>query len=228
MRARLSSLATLLVMTSFSGVSSAYAGAFSSTVGSREMAGVKLDESVNFTSSAGTIALRPVLSAVRMKKIVLFWADVYVTQISVPTAITFTPTSASEALKSLREQPMAAISLRFLRTVEPSVIKNAFIDGLKANEEDPNDPGLKSLLQEISSFGDFLDKSTFRVGFTAKGAQEEVILERDDKSKTILLPAGTVRKIWSIWLGKPADSGITEMQKQFFKGATPTLNSVVQ
>lgn len=196
---------------------SAFASSFEPTYSSKSINGIKIEDRLIVSTSSGKLKFKVILSGTRRKQFALIWPKVYVAQIAVLETSEFSAKNPQDTLAFLKLQNAAALSLSFLRDLSSEKIKNGFIDGLKENSEDISAAGLKELLEAIESFGGFKDNTILRVGFSTQNNQEDVILEYGDKNKNLHLPIGTMKKLWSIWFGKPADSGLKEFQENVFK-----------
>jgi hypothetical protein len=164
-----------------------------------------------------SFGLKPYVKGLRRKKVALFWAKVYVGQVFTGDALS-APKSISEAYEALTKQNAVAISLTFVRHVNADKVVDAFADSFNENGIDPKtDASVKPLLEVLKKGGDMNDKQTMTVALTKAADGGETIAYDNGKGdvQTASLEKGTSAKVLKLWFGKPADSGVERLQKQF-------------
>ncbi len=164
-------------------------------------------------------SLTTVGAGIRTKRIAIVNIKVYVAQLLVaePSRYTRTMDGALNSLNSMKE---AAIRLDFLRSVDAQTVQSSFRDSLLANQVDLNRPAIREFLDAVSNGGDaHQGKPLTLVGERLSDSVDAITYEdTTGKVTTIMGPAGLVRDIFSIWLGKPADSGVENLKKLLVSG----------
>ena len=197
--------------------SSVFGGILESKWADRTIEGVKLAKEVSFQGAGKTFVLKPYASGIRKKKVALFWAKVYVAQIFTPEGAATPPTSVGSAYETLTQQPLVALTMTFLRDVPAGRQRDAFEDALQANGIDTNAEAITPLFAMVEKAGDTKDTLTNTFVFERRSdATEWVHLENGrSELQSIRFEKGMLSKILSIWFGKPADSGMERLQRQF-------------
>lgn len=177
---------------------------------------VRLSSEVNLVESGQKVLLNRYVAGLRKKKIAIFWAKVYVGQIFSTPGLS-APKTMPEALETLTKQPLVAITLSFKRDVGIDRMKDAFRESLKENEIDPDSAAMKPLFEAIAKSGGMKDKETTTILLSRTPTGEESFRFENGKGElqSSVVEAGSVKKILTMWVGKPADSGAERMQKEF-------------
>ena len=181
-----------------------------------EIKNVKLAESAK-TDEAGT-ALPRVTQGLRQKKVVFAWFSVYIAQIF--TANTKTDFSSIEKLKeSLNANKPVIVSMTFLRDVEIEKIIEGFNDVFKENKMDVAKAPYSDFLAAIKKTGEVKDRQTFFFTFNQVAGKESFAVETRGKEVFSLKDqaAGTITPFLNMWLGKPTDSGLEQLQEYLLK-----------
>lgn len=186
----------------------------------------KTIENVAISKSASAMvegrqyALTTVGSGVRAKKIAIVTIKVYVGQLLVADPARFSRTMDG-ALDSVGTMKSAAIRLDFLRTVEAQTVQSSFKDSLLVNQVDLNLPALHEFLDTVASGGDATQgKALTLIGEKLTESTDAVTYEDTaGKVTTITGPTGFMRDIFSIWLGKSADSGVEHLKRLLIAGS---------
>lgn len=182
---------------------------------------ISFSEHARVASKKGDVGLELTGTGVRVKKVLLFQANVYFAQsFAVPRADGVTKAWTPEELLS---SPTRALRLSFVCDLSPEQIRDAFKESLAKSGVDPEGP-LKRVLEfvakEIKS-GEELDIVTTRVG-------ENQVLELELQGKTVRVDApGVGDAFWRIWFGVPADSGLAELQKRLLTGLSAQADHAV-
>lgn len=208
------SLISVLLLT---GASNASAGILDMKAGEKTIEGVKLAKEVAVQSEGKSFTLKPYASGIRKKKIALFWAKVYVGQIFAPAGLTIPPASIEDAHTALAKQPLVALTMTFLRDVPAGRQKDAFEDSLENNGIDPNSEVMKPLFAMVEKAGDAKDTLSTTILFERRKDGSEWVHYENGKGElqSAAFEKGTIAKVLSIWVGKPADSGMERLHKQF-------------
>ncbi|MFM6927756.1 MAG: chalcone isomerase family protein, partial [Bdellovibrio sp.] len=122
-------------------------------------------------------------------------------------------------IASLKDQKAVAIQLHFLRSVDSENVQKSFKEALKANDVNLDEVSIKQFLDAVVKGGESKEgKSLTIVGAKLKDASEQISYETTAGTMTeIKGPAGFVEKVFSIWLGKPADDGVAHLKKSILK-----------
>jgi len=184
--------------------------------GERTIEGVKLAKEAVFKTESGPVTLGLYASGLRKKKVAVFWAKVYVGQIFAAPGLK-PPTTLAEARETLMKQPIVAISMTFLRDVGASRVKDGFEDSLEANGMDPNSEELKPLFTIVEKGGDAKDTLPITLVMERRKDGTEWLHYENAKGEiqSTGFKPGVISKLLSIWVGKPADSGMERLQNQF-------------
>lgn len=197
--------------------STSFAGILELKPGSRVIEGVQLTESLNVESSGKKIILKPYATGLRKKKIAVFWAKVYVGQVFSTDGLSTPPKTIEEGLETLSKQPVVAITLSFLRDVSVDKMRAAFGDALEANAVDPKSEAMKPLFAVLDKSGGMKDHLTTTIVLerTTDGKEGFRFENGEGVVQAASLETGAIKKILMMWFGKPADSGVERLHKQF-------------
>ena len=164
------------------------------------------------------ISLKSVGAGLRDKKVVLVNVKVYVGQLFVSNLETFKKTD-TDALNSLSDQKAAAIQLHFLRDVDSENVRNSFRDALKNNSVNLEDTSVKAFLNAVVAGGEAQKGKVMTVlAFKNDDGTETVVYENTaGKATEVKGPAGLMKNIFAIWLGKPSDDGVKKLKSSILK-----------
>lgn len=178
---------------------------------------VSLAPAANATVEGETINLKAISAGMRMKKVLFVEFKVYVAELFASSPESFKK-NESQALASLKGQKAVAIKLHFVRAVEAKDVQKSFADALKINKIDVNDGAVKQFLDATKNGKAEEGKALTVLGATLKDGSEVIFYETTGgEISEIKGPAGFIEKIFSIWLGRPADVGLAELKKQLLK-----------
>lgn len=206
-------LLILLVGFGFSPV--AIAGLLQVSLGTREIEGVKISQEAKATVAERSYALKTVGAGLRSKKVAFFKAKVYVGELLLDAPEKFQPTLPG-ALPSVDLQKALAMRLTFLREVEGEKVSRSFRDALEENQVNLESPEIKAFLAAVPTGGEAKEKSTLVIFGERFGAGKESVSFEGPNGKLVTIPGGTgfVRSVFSIWLGKMADSGLEHLKNE--------------
>lgn len=189
------------------------------TEGSKgKLEGVSLSSGSSSSVEGETVKLSQIGAGLRSKKVAFMNFKVYVGELFASSPEKFKK-SDSEALASLKEQKAVAVQLHFLRTVGGEDVQKSFKEALKVNGVNLDDSSVKQFLDSVTQGGEAKDGKTLTIlGSKLKDGSEEVIYETTSGNvSSIKGSAGFVEKIFSIWLGKPADDGVAALKASILK-----------
>ncbi|WII70825.1 chalcone isomerase family protein [Bdellovibrio sp. 22V] len=180
--------------------------------------GLTLATSATANVENESLKLTSVGAGLRAKKVVFVNVKVYVGQLFVSTPESFKKADA-EALGSLKDQKAVAVQLHFLRDVDADNVQKSFKEALKANKIDTEDASVKQFLDSVAKGGEAKEgKALTIVGARLKDGVEAVLYETTTGNLSeIKGSTGLIEKIFSIWLGKPADEGVAQLKKSMLK-----------
>ena len=211
-RIRTAALVSALLLSSFS-ARAALLNPDSNTASTSSIAGVPVIPAMTTEVSGIEQKLQLIGAGLRSKKVALASVKVYVAQAyaQAPTAII---REDAKVLASLANAGTLAIQLKFLRTVEAATVQNSFRDAFFANKIDVNQPEIAAFLKAVNSGGDASEGSTLTIRATQLVDGTEEIDYEDSKGviQTVTGPAGTRLKVFALWYGIPADSGLTTLK----------------
>lgn len=178
---------------------------------------LNLPTSASATVDSETVKLVAVGEGLRTKKVVFVNVKVYVGQLFVSDIAHFKRDEAA-ALDSLKEQKAVAIQLHFLRDVDSNNVQKSFREALTANGIDTNEASVKQFLDSVTNGGEAKEGKTLTIlGFKGKDSETISYETTGGTISQIKGEPGFVGKIFSIWLGKPSDSGVAELKKSILK-----------
>ncbi len=214
---------TALILTLFFSIPSAFAGIAETTPGTGEIEKVKLSSQATVSIDGTKTTLTQLGAGLRRKKVAVFWAKVNVVQVFASDTKKIapgTPVSAvHEELSS--KNGTVAIALTLLRDLTPSQIKDAFQDALNKNGVDPLSAALTPLMEVISALGKQDEGGTIWIVMQKRPDGLETVYFEDFKGRlhTVRLTSGQIKNLLLIWFGKPADSGMEQLQDQMIPRA---------
>lgn len=179
---------------------------------------VNIYKSVTATIEKESILLSSIGAGLRAKKVVFLNVKVYVGQLFAPSADEFKK-SSNEPLSAIKNQRAVAIQLHFLRDVDAENVQKSFIDALKANKVNTDDSSVKQFLDTVQKGGEAKQgKSLTILGSLSPDGNEVIYYETTSGAiSEIKGSKGFVEKIFSIWLGTPADDGVANLKKSILK-----------
>lgn len=111
-----------------------------------------------------------------------------------------------------------AMRLQFLRDVDAEKVMNSFKEALEANSVDLKNQDVQAFLNAVQQGGEAKEKTSMTILSVGSSAGETLSYESPSgKTTTLKVASGFGQKIFSIWLGKPADDGLADLQKSFQK-----------
>lgn len=196
------------------------------TASTNKFEDVILSSSVEVNYNGQHIALKPVSHGIRKKKVFgLATVSVYVLEFfsAKPEKLVKTET---DFLPSVKNTEATQFKLTLLRDLSGQKIYNSFLDSLKNNKVDIENPSkeLKLILDEIQAVPEFKTNETFTIttlwkdGVGSAGGTATMIIQKPDGSlKTIQGPNEFAMNIHSIWFGSPVDEKAIELKKVLIK-----------
>ena len=184
----------------------------------QEIEGVKLSSKLNGKFGDDSVSFAQVGKGLRVKKVVFVKAKVYVAELFVTDLEKFVR-SANEALSSTTASKGAAVKITFLRDVDNKAFLSAFRDGWKANQYSDTDPFLQAFLEKVKAMGDQKKGSELTLVSISTSKGEKIYLNSSSGSSFDLdTKLEDRKKLFSLWLGKAADSGLEDLQKEILSG----------
>ena len=136
---------------------------------------ISLHERVTLLNEKDPQKLPTFASALRRKKVALFWAKVYVGEFFSSTPVDLT--NSETTLKSLENSPWVVITMQFLRDVSNDKILNGFKDALAVNGHHAESDEFKSLFESLKKTGNLNNKDKLALVFHKKQNQETLSVE---------------------------------------------------
>lgn len=162
--------------------------------------------------------VRRVTRGLRQKKVALFWASVYVAQVFTNAKADFS--SIDKLRESLLSGVPVVVTMTFLRDVGIDKIVEGYQDVFKANAVNTEEAPFKGFLEAVKASGDVKDKQVFEFSFISDAAAKfEFKFKTGDKAPYVakLLSKDQLEAFFKMWLGKPVDSGLEQLQEQLLK-----------
>ncbi|WP_374001053.1 chalcone isomerase family protein [Bdellovibrio bacteriovorus] len=181
--------------------------------GTRTIEGVNVAKSAQGALDNKKIELGSVGAGLRWKKVLLMKVKVYVAQLLISSPERFVRKS-TEALKSLEDSESVAIQLSFLRSVDADTVQSSFRDALSANKVDMQNPSVKTFLDAVRMGGDADAGASLTILVTKHSDGSESLIYEDTAGHQTRINGdkGLAHKIFSIWLGTPADDGVASLK----------------
>jgi hypothetical protein len=179
--------------------------------------GIALPAKADLEVQGRKIALEAAGEGLRFKKVVLIKARVYVGQLFVSDAAVFSR-EKEKALESLAPMKAVAMQMTFLRNVDANTVQEAFRESFKENKISMDEAPIQKFLAAVKAGGEATENKTLTIASEVVGGKEFVTYEGTNKNPiTIEGPGGFRRQIFSLWLGKPTDSGVEHLQEGILK-----------
>ena len=172
---------------------------------------VVLPQHVQATVEGTTQKLTSVGFGLRTKKVVFVNVKVYLGQFFVSDLASF---DKKEALNSAKKQKSLAIQMHFLRSVEGEKVQKSFQEALQANGISLTDSDVQQFLEVVKNSGEAKEGHKISIVGTNLAEEKQAILFENTQGQIseIKSSPGFVEKIFSIWLGKPSDSGVANLK----------------
>lgn len=190
--------------------STAFAGSL--TVTESEAVG---KEEIPTAALLNGIPLKRVGTGVRQKKILFIGVDVYRATLFASEPSFSRDPKGSAALDSLQSMKARAIQLRMLRSLSSEDILKSFEAALQENGV-KDSPSLFEFKKAIKNGGDIASGDL--VTLSVDNEKNLLICEQGKSKTEIKGDAKLFRDVFSIWLGKPADSGLANLRETLIKG----------
>jgi hypothetical protein len=195
----------------------ASAGVLSLEAGSRSIEGVKIGTAATL-NMGGPMKLDYIGAGLRSKKVLVSNVKVYVAQIFMDNAGKFIR-SASGAVPSIGEMKAGAVRLTFLRGVDAATVQTSFKDAFNANGISVTNSGVASFLASVRAGADASSGHSMTMAMKREGAGITLVYENTKGGTTTIKGDSSLFKaIMSIWLGTPADSGLSSLKSQILSG----------
>ena len=155
-----------------------------------------------------------VSKGIRNKKVLSLNIKVYQAELFVSKPQQFKKLSQeSTALQGIEAMQASAIRLKFLRNVEASQLQKSLSDAMKANHVDLNDPKLQEFVGLLS--GDQAIDENQTVTIAADRTRGAIVYQSPSgKMREMRADSAFISKVFSIWLGIPADGGLEDLKKE--------------
>jgi hypothetical protein len=182
----------------------------------KDIKGVKLSEYAKLDD--GVTSLPRITQGLRQKKVVFAWFSVYVAQVFSATA---KPdfSSVEKLRESLQKGMPLVFSMTFLRDVGIDKISEGFVEGFKENKMDVKVAPYSDFLSAVQKSGDVVDQQQYLFVFSENAGKESLSFQTHGKEIFSLKDQAqaTIESFLDLWFGKPADSGLEQLQNQLLK-----------
>jgi hypothetical protein len=103
--------------------------------------------------------------------------------------------------------------------VDTESVQKSFKEAFMANKIDIEDNSIKQFLEYVAKGGEAKEGNAISIlGVHRKDGAEVIYYETNDgKVAEIKGSTGLIEKVFSIWLGKPADEGVANLKKSLLK-----------
>ena len=171
-------------------------------------------------ATAQPAELKEVSYGIRRKKVfAIAVVDVYVAEFYALNPEKIQKTD-DEVLNSLPAAGPVQIKLTLKRDLSGSDITKSFKEALKENDVDLSQtvPGLTELMTEIDSLKSVKKGEVFALTADWRDNQFNIhVIKPDQSVKTIAANEMALKKLFSIWLGKPVDDKMNDLKKNLLK-----------
>ena len=180
-----------------------------------EIKGIALSSSAQIDEKS--TPLKRVTQGLRQKKVVLAWFSVYVAQFFSNSPVDLKSVAAFK--ESLLKGLPVVVTMTFVRDVDNEKIVEGFKEVFKENKIDSEMTAYKNYLDAVKASGDIKDRQVFTFVFQQEKGKESVHFQTRGKELFAVneQPGGTISNFLSMWLGKPIDSGLEQLQEQVLK-----------
>lgn len=169
-----------------------------------------------FSIQSLAVTLTPVGSGVREKKFLFVGVDVYQATLSVSDPASFVrDTKDNKALDSLKNMKARSLLLKFKRDVSATKILESFEAALKSNNV-VESPAMTQFKKAILNGGDV--KTGESVTISIDKDKSVLVCEQNAGRVEIKGDDTFFQNVFSIWLGKSADSGLEKLKDKLIKG----------
>lgn len=198
--------------------SSSFAAVLTTSGTGPKLENINLPLTASATTEGQTSTLTAIGAGLRSKKVVFVNVKVYVGQLLVSNPESFKKNDA-EALASLKNQKAVAMQLHFLRNVDAEKVQSSFVEALKTNKVNTDDAGVKQFLASVAQGGEAKEGKALTILGTKLTDTSEVVSYETTSGTVSEIKGGPglIEKIFSIWLGKPADDGVADLKKSLLK-----------
>lgn len=195
---------------------SAQASLMSYTPGDKNNNGVVLNKTATINDSTGkpgALSMDLLGAGLRAKRVLIIDAKVYVAQLFSDNKAAFSRDAG--ALQSLvQNSTRVAFKIDMLRTVSASELSNSFKEALQANNI-AIDSEMSAILGLFSQSADAASGKTLTLLMIKDTKNVKTNLYYEDAAGKLQSMVGSpdvMTKIMSIWLGTPADSGLSNLK----------------
>ena len=175
---------------------------------------------VRVGKSASPRKLKLTGAGVREKKILVVSANVYVLTSytdSDPKVFAKNPST------TIQEGQTELLQMTLVRDLSADKIKDSFTDALEENQVPVDSKPIKALFSQL--VGDQKEGNVISI-VSVKGEKGEETLTFDASGKPFSVSGPRLgADVWKIWFGKPADSGLEDLQKELTDPTFSRINS---
>ena len=198
----------------------ANAGVLTIENGNRTIEGVNVGKSADMITTAEVQKLDSIGAGLRTKHVLITNVKVYVAQIFLDNAGKFVRTSSEAAVASLADMKSGAIHLTFLRNVDAATVQVSFRDALEANGVDVTNKGVADFLSAVNEGADAQSGKAMNISLSKEvdGTVKVVYENTKGEEKSVIGDSTLFTAIFSIWIGKSADSGLATLKAALLKG----------
>lgn len=186
-------------------------------LGANEIAGVKLAKTASTKINNTNVHLTQVAAGLRQKKVLVANVKVYVAELYVSEPQKLNK-SADHILHSLATMNTVAMQLTFMRNVEADKVQISFRDALVANGINLEEPAIKQLLEYVIKGGEAKEGKTltFLINKNSDNTETLYYAANDDVVNSVT-GLDLIKKVFSMWLGEPADDGLKRLKEEMLK-----------
>lgn len=183
----------------------------------KENSGVKLSKSASVKVDQYNVNLTQVGAGLRTKKVLVANVKVYTAEVFVSDANVVVKKDA-ELLSSVAASKTAVVQLTFLRDVEADKVQVSFRDALVANKIDINSAEVTKLFSYMVAGGEAKTGKTMTFVTNKNSDGTETLYFEDTNGKVgTVVGKDLTKNIFSMWLGVPADDGLTKLKEELLK-----------
>ncbi len=183
----------------------------------KEVSGIKMSKAASVKVDQYNVNLTQVGAGLRTKKVLVSNVKVYTAEVFVSEANVVVKSDA-DLLASVAKAKTAVVQLTFLRAVEAEKVQVSFRDALVANGVDTESAEVKQLFGYMVAGGEAKDKGTMTFVTNKNSDGTETLYYEDTNGKvSSVIGQDLTKKIFSMWLGVPADDGLKQLKAELLK-----------
>lgn len=183
-------------------------------LGAQKLEGQVLLDRLVLSGGGRDLELQPLGAGVRKKHLFLVKVDVYVAQLLGSDLTNFNKLDSESALNSLVFSSGMAMRMTFLRTVSADKMEESFRSACEANGVDPSKGSFVPFLATVKQGVAMKKGDSILVWGVKESGKDVIYYQVGGKTSRVDGEPGFLRQVFSLWMGKPVDRGMENLQKE--------------